>query len=164
MTSTSTSCSSNTRASLPKNEALSLLSENFNSDKLQYYWQRALTKVNQTNATEACMLWTSSLKGRDGKSDKPRMTIMVRKEDGGALYRCERIGPHQIALIVNRVELGLGIWNQTSDEVSHLCHNSLCINPKHLIAESGWTNRNRNACQRQRQLTCVCGQNPPCMI
>lgn len=35
-------------------------------------------------------------------------------------------------------------------EVSHLCHNSRCINPSHLIVEPSKDNRARNACQGQR--------------
>lgn len=32
-------------------------------------------------------------------------------------------------------------------QVSHLCHNAGCFNPRHLIVEESWLNKARNTCQ-----------------
>ncbi len=42
-------------------------------------------------------------------------------------------------------------------DVSHLCHNPLCINPEHLIREDSLTNQRRKGCIRT--VTCPCGCN-----
>lgn len=48
------------------------------------------------------------------------------------------------------------------DDVSHLCHNRLCININHLVNESRTINLNRQVCRN----TGVCTQlhAPPCLF
>lgn len=37
-------------------------------------------------------------------------------------------------------------------QVSHLCHNSHCLNPSHLVVETKQDNLGRNQCQRQKKI------------
>ena len=48
-------------------------------------------------------------------------------------------------------------------DVSHLCHNSLCVNPMHLVAEPHFVNNNRITCANNG----VCmghGEYPNCLV
>lgn len=47
-------------------------------------------------------------------------------------------------------------------EVSHLCHNSLCVKPAHIILESHETNLERITCSRQGH--CSALHQPMCLI
>jgi hypothetical protein len=42
-------------------------------------------------------------------------------------------------------------------EVSHLCHNTDCINAEHVRLESKELNADRNRCNGQSWITCPCG-------
>lgn len=46
-------------------------------------------------------------------------------------------------------------------EISHLCHDSRCISPNHLVVEERWKNWKRMYCGRSGQ--CDCGMDPPCL-
>lgn len=43
---------------------------------------------------------------------------------------------------------------------SHLCHNPLCVEPSHLVAEDPKFNTRRNACKEQGK--CSCTETPKC--
>ena len=45
------------------------------------------------------------------------------------------------------------ILNCVNHDMSHLCHNKLCINPQHLNYEPRWVNHARKTCVRNN----VCG-------
>lgn len=47
-------------------------------------------------------------------------------------------------------------------EMSHLCHNSLCVNPDHLILELRNTNAERKLCKNQG--FCTENHNPLCIM
>ena len=66
----------------------------------------------------------------------------------------ERIGIkkmylHQLALIADGRIDELGWCTQASGkfQVSHLCHNGGCHNPRHLVVEESDRNKARNSCQ-----------------
>jgi len=46
-------------------------------------------------------------------------------------------------------------------QLSHLCHTSVCCNPKHVVVEPQWRNLKRNYCGREGQ--CDCGVQPNCL-
>ncbi len=62
------------------------------------------------------------------------------------------------------------------DEISHLCHNTVCINPNHLITESVAANKSRNGCAGYGLCRCrnsnphaphmvsMCKHTPRCMV
>ena len=47
-------------------------------------------------------------------------------------------------------------------EVSHLCHNSLCVNPDHLVAETHAANVERLSCHALGH--CIRTHEPPCIV
>lgn len=42
-------------------------------------------------------------------------------------------------------------------DVSHLCHNPLCVNPEHLVRESKEANQRRKGCPGTIRCPCPCG-------
>ncbi|KAJ8102046.1 zinc-binding loop region of homing endonuclease-domain-containing protein [Lipomyces tetrasporus] len=63
---------------------------------------------------------------------------------------------HQISLIASNrrdeLKMTLGRRGRSTYDISHLCHNSKCFNPEHLIVESGTNNRRRKICNGQKIL------------
>jgi len=50
-----------------------------------------------------------------------------------------------------------GNYPRTSeDEISHLCHNNFCINPRHLLWELHPDNIDRDRCRHTRDIACPC--------
>eukprot|EP01124_Arcella_intermedia_P002560 TRINITY_DN11395_c0_g1_i2.p1 TRINITY_DN11395_c0_g1~~TRINITY_DN11395_c0_g1_i2.p1 ORF type:complete len:136 (-),score=6.95 TRINITY_DN11395_c0_g1_i2:2-409(-) len=49
-------------------------------------------------------------------------------------------------------------YTENQVHISHLCHDSRCLNPEHLIIESSTTNLRRNNCRKE----CRCGGVPQC--
>lgn len=47
-------------------------------------------------------------------------------------------------------------------EVSHLCHNGICLKPSHLVLETHETNIERVSCQKQGH--CCKIHNPHCIL
>ena len=43
------------------------------------------------------------------------------------------------------------IIKQSNHDMSHLCHNRICINPKHLVYEPRWVNNARKTCVKEGQ-------------
>jgi len=48
----------------------------------------------------------------------------------------------------------------SSLDISHLCHNRICLNPEHLVIELSTSNCIRNSCRTD----CLCGLYPSCII
>jgi len=46
--------------------------------------------------------------------------------------------------------------------VSHICHNSNCREPEHILMEDIEVNLSRNTCQKQT--TCECSNSPRCLL
>lgn len=47
-------------------------------------------------------------------------------------------------------------------QLSHLCHDSNCCNPQHLVREPQWANLKRNYCGVRG--ACDCGMEPKCVL
>ena len=67
---------------------------------------------------------------------------------------------HQVALMV---AWGMPQLPSDGQEVSHLCHNSLCVNPVHLSYEPHHVNNNRTLCMHENHCFGH-GQYPACLI
>ncbi|KAK9257538.1 zinc-binding loop region of homing endonuclease-domain-containing protein, partial [Lipomyces tetrasporus] len=52
----------------------------------------------------------------------------------------------------DELKMTLGRRGRSTYDISHLCHNSKCFNPEHLIVESGTNNRRRKICNGQKIL------------
>jgi len=56
------------------------------------------------------------------------------------------------------------------EDISHLCHNSKCLNPNHMTIESKKANNLRKGCQVKFKCPCceheavVCRHNPKCIL
>lgn len=48
------------------------------------------------------------------------------------------------------------------EQYSHLCHNSSCCSPAHVVVEAAWKNRKRNYCGLSG--ACDCGMEPSCVL
>lgn len=66
---------------------------------------------------------------------------MIRKKVDGTAYR---VYAH---ILVKMHELGS---ESLTENCSHLCHNCLCVNPKHLSVEAQSVNNSRQNCKSQR--------------
>lgn len=76
---------------------------------------------------------------------------IVDKRIGG--YR-HRIYAHRLSLMIHMQTLDLNRTCEYSGlpcEVSHLCHNALCINPLHLSLEPKVTNNSRKQCLNEKK-------------
>ena len=71
---------------------------------------------------------------------------------------------HRLAFMVHNKSSNLPRHNSYGEpvEVSHLCHNKLCINMEHLVLESHRENTSRNYCRRVG--VCTMAHAPPCVL
>ncbi len=72
---------------------------------------------------------------------------------------------HHLALLdANRHQDLANIYLNKGFHISHLCHNTRCFNPDHLIAEISSANIGRNTCQSQTWISCPCCEHKfnPC--
>lgn len=69
-----------------------------------------------------------------------------------------------LGLYVDREDdlVGWMVFLITGLHASHLCHNSWCIDPFHLVRESRASNQERN--NRVARRTCDCGSRRACML
>lgn len=77
-----------------------------------------------------------------------RLAYMVKSEED-CLPSRQQVGPDGSAVTV---------------EVSHLCHNRLCINPAHLHLEPKSVNAERRHCVKQNRCIRNHGGHPNCLI
>lgn len=95
-----------------------------------------LIKVDQHSVPHGqCRLWTGGL----GGSDYPRMRLTTARRPS------TQYGVHQIVYSLN---FGIPLDRERHD-VSHKCHNRLCVNIDHLSYEPRAINVNRNTCKEE---------------
>lgn len=115
-----------------------------------------LKKTVANHGIHACTVWTGAREhGVYGKK-------VVVWPDGQK--KTERV--HRLSFMLHHriLRANMPSHNEIGEpiEVSHICHNSLCIRPDHLVLETHRTNMGRNTCKQKR----ICSQdhNPPCLI
>ncbi|KAK9493432.1 zinc-binding loop region of homing endonuclease-domain-containing protein [Lipomyces doorenjongii] len=92
--------------------------------------------------------WESDLKGR-------RLGYV----HVSSLYRSLGVSPslHQLAVIAtnrgDELMMTMDRSGRSRFDVSHLCHNGKCFNPKHLIVESSTNNLRRRSCNGHKVIT-----------
>ncbi|MEL6804003.1 MAG: hypothetical protein AAFO91_09510 [Bacteroidota bacterium] len=145
------------------------------SDMLKYNWLAA----SCTNILED--VHSRMLKARDGspsfrvskdtgcwiakgKAARPLATfsneqLSIMQDDGRVFSKA--VGKHIIsALLAGKVPLDDG------DECSHLCHNTKCFHPDHVLFESPTANARRNKCKKHFMESgirhCICEQSVSC--
>lgn len=123
-------------------------------DKFFHKLSQSLVKLSHETAN-GCREW-EGCKDRHGYGTK-----RVTWPDGSV--KLERV--HRVAYMVHHRALRHELLQFSSAdnlEVSHLCHNKLCIRPDHLILESHEANCERKSCQLLGQ--CVRHHDPPCIF
>ncbi len=93
-----------------------------------------------------CRIWFGRLGFQNPQSDVPYGRIQHKKRQ------------HYVQRLSFLVSHGY-----LPKKVSHLCHNSICINPDHLVEESQKINNQRKVC-RGRIEGCTELHDPPCML
>ena len=108
-------------------------------------------KVEASQASGPCVLHLKALGER-----YPKMKVSLEPE-GLPPTKKKRPSEYSIHHLVIRSKGELIIKGL---EVSHLCHQSRCIEASHLIQESGALNRDRQPCAKAQliTITCDCGR------
>ena len=118
------------------------------------------SKIDCSNS-KGCVIWSGS-KTTNGHYGKKRVTW----PDG---YR-ETAKVHKLVMMTilkKRVKRHIPILATVNDkkvklEVSHICHSSLCVNPKHLLLETHERNMERRTCRVQK--LCTQTHHPICIM
>jgi hypothetical protein len=101
----------------------------------------------------ACIIWHGTVKSQ---KDPPYGVICIKVEQVW-----KSVGVHRLKyMLANNIHPNELDGDQ---DVSHLCHNSLCINIDHLSLEPRHINNNRIAC-KGRGFCFEHDQYPPCMM
>ena len=100
--------------------------------------QQRIEKHVNKNAFESgqCWEWKGARKSPDGKYGRMKLTV-----DGAR----KSIGAHRAAYMAFYRETYLGM----DKDVSHVCHQPLCVNPDHLSLEDRVINMERHTCKLQ---------------
>ncbi len=104
----------------------------------------------------SCILWTGSRCRGYG-----RMSYSFSL-DGGVSTKKRYIASHRLLFVCLYKSVCLLDPSYSHIHVSHLCHNPLCCNIKHLTSESREVNEERCACVRRGY--CLATHRPHCII
>ena len=85
------------------------------------------------SVNDECMLFKGSSRDKEGYG---RMRYSVP-----GIGRQKETSVHRMSKMLECRNLTLG-----EGDASHICHNKLCINPKHISIETNIVNNNRKAC------------------
>lgn len=115
--------------------------------------------VNQLTDSEASNLWTrvvrdKRVKGKAGcwiHPNKPNTKGYVQV----ALSIDKKVYTHHLAMRMTKGKDS--IPKDRSRNISHLCMNSSCCNPDHIVVESAEENHARKNCSVKKIVTCPCG-------
>ena len=105
---------------------------------------RSKTLVNAND--KKCNIWQGATTS-DGKYGRKRVTF----PDGNSkLMRVSRV-----VYLIKYKTFNIPDSDESGNpvEMSHLCHNSLCVNPDHLVLESKTSNLERKHCHSQNNCT-----------
>ena len=114
-------------------------------------WQNWLLRIDQKikkkccmeeGATNGCLIWQGAKK----KSKRgPAYGVMSVNFPGHT--KRKHVTVHRLAYMVAHPQARNEIMDIVGFEISHLCHNSLCVNPQHLSREPHSENNSRRRCQ-----------------
>ena len=108
-----------------------------------------------------CLIWTGSIKTVKGKYKYGRV-----KNPFQSITAAQSMGLHKAVYYLNANqnpdELATEDPTGSQYEISHLCHNSLCVNVKHLVRETHCVNQERIHCKKQG--FCTKGHVPNCLF
>lgn len=96
-----------------------------------------LEQKSAISANNACRLWEGTIRNCHGT----KYGIICCKTGG----EWKTFYVHRLSFMFHH-SLSMSELCELVGEVSHLCHNSLCITPEHLHLEPSYHNRYRAAC------------------
>ena len=115
------------------------------------------TLTNCVKGSKGCYLWGGSL-----RNGYPQMKLGCHFK--GRFSTKQPYSMHQVIFQINK----RCVLNLAGHEISHLCHNKTCLNPKHLSYEPRHVNMTRDKC---KNATCEEGKHvfnmkyyPPCIV
>ena len=123
-----------------------------NEAKIQKMLRRFLLNTEKQGD---CLLWKGRSRDSTGRYGRVCLTYPgegMPKSVQTSVSRAVYVLEHRLPDLLRNSEAG---------DVSHLCTNQLCINPRHLTLETRAANCQRRACHQGRNMACVCV--PPCM-
>ena len=113
-------------------------------------WKRKMKEKleKKSETVHGCRVWKGASEDRSRSKDGSLLYGMIRAKlpypYDSTTSQKHRV--HRIAFSINNSDF----YDPTdSDPISHLCHNSLCINPKHLSKEPQLINNHRIKCVQQ---------------
>ena len=123
---------------------------------MEAFWGKLKEKLNKKTeigvGTLACYMWVGA------KELNKYGRIRVTWPDGS---KCTERA-HRVAYMTEHKVFKEEICQGKRQEVSHLCHNSLCVNTDHLCLESHETNMERTLCKSRGQ--CSALHEPFCLF
>lgn len=106
---------------------------------------------------KGCVEWVGAKKGKSGYG------IQVVKWPGGEE---KRETAHRLAYMIKhrltRYDMPQIDENNNKVECSHICHQTLCVNPEHILIEPHAINQDRLHCKNQGH--CSKSHKPYCLI
>ena len=114
---------------------------------MESFWKRMFDRLYVqpgfiSSENGVCMLYKGSSRDRQGYG-----RVRYNIPDGGQ----KETSVHRMAKMLEQKQLNLG-----PNDVSHLCHNKLCVYTPHLNLESSQTNNARKSCVHSG----VCSRHP----
>ena len=102
-----------------------------------------------SSISEECILWTGGqFAGGYGR-------VAVKWPGENKIYN---ISAHRLSFMFLNKTINL----DPNLEVSHLCHRTLCVNPRHLVLEPHLINLERKMCKVSQ--VCLDTHKPPCLF
>lgn len=105
-------------------------------DAFRAKYSQILEKHADISENGECRLW--NLKPKDGRYGW--MSYKVGGGGGSRRYSWKQTYAHRLAYMIKYPDVIL------ENQVSHLCHNTLCVNDEHLSHEPAAVNNNRQSC------------------
>jgi hypothetical protein len=106
---------------------------------------------------QECKLWTGAIK-KCGPTKQLKYGVVGCKING----KWVTVAAHRLSYSL-QYGVHLDQLNREGYDISHLCHNSLCINPHHLSFEPHSVNNNRQRCKNKKE--CTFHENRPmCLL
>lgn len=137
----------------------------FKMDAKDKFWLKIEKSLNNKTAGSGwgeCKLSSECVEWLGCKDKCGYGVKRVRWPDGSVFL--ERV--HRVAYMCDRRLLHHQVPQLNGDglqlDVSHLCHNTVCINPAHLVLETHSVNMSRRYCRDSRR--CLGGHDPACLF
>ena len=109
--------------------------------------------------SSGCLTWTGA-KTRSHPRAEPYGVVYIRPPFS---TKRKKFRVHQMAYIAAHSQTNYGM-NDVSFDISHLCHNSLCVEVAHLSREPRSINNHRKICKEEGRCYGGHGDYPSCIL